>query len=243
MRPQSGGRRSAREVDAQPLERALDLADRVDGDARIERGRLELGVAAKQDLDHANIDVLLEQMGGVAVPHWVRRHSLGDTGQARGGGHGAAKLPGGHRVDRVLAGEEPGLRAPRRALTIRATVRAVAAKASRSGPAAPCPARPAASCGGCRYRGHLEVRDLGHPQAGAVGDAERGFVLEARRGFEETRHFLPAQHVTGALRGLFTVVRGRTRSGRSSVTVKKNRSAAMAALMDPGLIGCLAKCN
>src|SRR5271165_1292818 len=38
---------------------------------------------------------------------------------------------------------------------------------------------------------------------------------------------------TGALRGWFTVVRGRTRSGRSSVTLKKNRSAAMAALMDP----------
>jgi tetratricopeptide (TPR) repeat protein len=63
MRPQSGGRRSAREVDAQPLERALDLADGTDGDARIERGRLELGVS-EQHLNHANIDVLLEQMGG-----------------------------------------------------------------------------------------------------------------------------------------------------------------------------------
>ena len=39
MRPQSGGRRSAREVDAQPLERALDLADGADGDARIDRHR------------------------------------------------------------------------------------------------------------------------------------------------------------------------------------------------------------
>src|SRR6185437_8581408 len=29
---------------------------------------------------------------------------------------------------------------------------------------------------------------------------------------------------TGALRGSFTILRGRTRSGRSSVTVKKNRS-------------------
>src|SRR5258707_11731791 len=109
MRPQSGGRRSAREVDAQPLERALDLADGADGDARIERGRLELGVA-KQDLDHANIDVLLEQMGGEAVPQGVRRHALGDTRQARGGVHGAPKLAGGHRVDRVLAGGEPSLR-------------------------------------------------------------------------------------------------------------------------------------
>src|SRR5208337_591258 len=64
--------------------------------------------------------------------------------------------------------------------------------------------------------GHLQVRDLGHPEACAVGDAERGF---------------------------FTVVRGRTRSGRWSVTVKKNRSAAMAALIDPGLICCCAICS
>jgi hypothetical protein len=112
MRPQSGGRRSAREVDAQPLKRALDVADGIDGDAGIERGRLELGVA-EQDLNHANIDVLLEQVGGEAVPQGVRRDALGDARQARGGVDGAPKLAGGHRVDRVLAGEEPSLR-PRR---------------------------------------------------------------------------------------------------------------------------------
>src|SRR5271166_4096193 len=39
MRPRSGGRRSAGEVDAQPLQRARDVADRVDGDAGVERGR------------------------------------------------------------------------------------------------------------------------------------------------------------------------------------------------------------
>src|SRR5271166_6507724 len=44
-RPQSGGPRSLRWVDAQPLQRALDVADRVDGDAGVERGRLQLGVA------------------------------------------------------------------------------------------------------------------------------------------------------------------------------------------------------
>ena len=62
MRPRSGGRRSAREVDAQPLERALDVADRVDGDAGVERRRLQLGVS-EQDLDHPNVDALFEQMG------------------------------------------------------------------------------------------------------------------------------------------------------------------------------------
>ena len=82
----------------------------------------------------------------------------------------------------------------------------------------------------------LDGRDTlppAHPQkARAVGDAERGFVLEPRRGFEQSRHLLLAQQ-DRALRGSLTSLRGRTRSGRSSVTVKKNRSAAMAALIDP----------
>src|SRR5580658_6211315 len=98
MRPRSGGRRSAREVDAQPLQRALDVADRVEGDAGVERGRLELGVS-EQHLDHADVDVLLEQMGGEAVPQGVWRHALGDARQVLGGGDGAVELTGGHRVD------------------------------------------------------------------------------------------------------------------------------------------------
>src|SRR4029077_14229458 len=105
----SGGRamrRSAREVDAQPLERALDVADRVDGDAGVERGGLQLGVA-EQDLDDTDVDVLVEQVSGEAVPQGVRRDALGDARQARGGVDGAPKLAGGHRVDRVPAGEEP----------------------------------------------------------------------------------------------------------------------------------------
>ena len=69
---------------------------------------------SEQHLDHANVDVLLEQMRGEAVPQSVRRDALGDARQVLGGVDGAAKLPGGHRVDRVLAGKEPRLR-PRRA--------------------------------------------------------------------------------------------------------------------------------
>src|SRR6516164_8584456 len=46
-RPWSGGRRSLRQLDVQPVQRTLDVADRVDGDAGVERGRLELGVAER----------------------------------------------------------------------------------------------------------------------------------------------------------------------------------------------------
>src|SRR6201995_3681337 len=84
MRRRSGGRGSAREVEAQPLERALDVADRVDGDAGVERGRLELGVA-EQDLDDTDVDVLFEQVSGKAVPQGVRRDSLGDARRLRRG--------------------------------------------------------------------------------------------------------------------------------------------------------------
>src|SRR5271166_5637224 len=43
----SGGRRSAHEIDAEPIQRALDVADRADGDAGVERGRLELRMAQR----------------------------------------------------------------------------------------------------------------------------------------------------------------------------------------------------
>src|SRR5271165_7178916 len=108
----SGGRRSANEIDAEPIQRALDVADRADGDAGVERSRLELGVA-EQDLDHANVDALFEQVGGEAVPQGMRRHALGDAGQVFGGGDGAVELTRGHRIDRVLAGKEPDLRSRR----------------------------------------------------------------------------------------------------------------------------------
>ena len=56
----------------------FDVADRADGDAGVERGRLQLRVT-QQDLDHANVDALLKQMGGKAVPQGMRRHALGDS--------------------------------------------------------------------------------------------------------------------------------------------------------------------
>ena len=81
------------EVEAQPLERALDVADRVDGDAGVERGRLQFGVA-EQDLDHADVDVLFEQVSGEAVPQGVRRDALGDARRLRRGVNARARAGG-----------------------------------------------------------------------------------------------------------------------------------------------------
>src|SRR5580693_2459805 len=53
MRLLSVGRRCLDQAPAKPLQGTCDLADRVDGDARIERRRLQFGVA-EQNLDHAD---------------------------------------------------------------------------------------------------------------------------------------------------------------------------------------------
>jgi hypothetical protein len=51
----------------EPIERAGDGTDGGCGDAGIQRRGVELGVT-QQRLDDANIDILLEQMRGKAVP-------------------------------------------------------------------------------------------------------------------------------------------------------------------------------
>ena len=59
------------------LERTGHRADRFGRDTRVERGRIQLAVP-QQDLDDADIDVLLQQMGGKAVAQRVGRHPLPD---------------------------------------------------------------------------------------------------------------------------------------------------------------------
>src|ERR1039458_3663461 len=60
------------------IERAGDVTDRIGGDLRVARRRVELGVP-EQHLDHANIDVLLQEMGGKAVPQRMRRQDRKST--------------------------------------------------------------------------------------------------------------------------------------------------------------------
>src|SRR3954466_14881634 len=93
----------------EPIERAHDHADGVGSDARIERRGLELGVP-EQHLDHADVDVLLQQVSREAVAQRVRRDPLGDLGPLSGGMDGPVELTRGERVDRGLSGKEPHLR-------------------------------------------------------------------------------------------------------------------------------------
>src|ERR1700722_1208839 len=71
MRAASAGRPDLAELEGDVLQRAHDLADRLGGDARVERRAVELGVP-EQHLDDADIDVLFQQMGSEAVSQGVQ---------------------------------------------------------------------------------------------------------------------------------------------------------------------------
>src|SRR5215471_3618964 len=82
----SGGRRQD-----EALERALDLADGASGDLGVERRRVEL-LVAEQHLDHADVDLLLQEMGGEAVAQRVQRDALVDPSRLRREVAGAIEL-------------------------------------------------------------------------------------------------------------------------------------------------------
>ena len=106
--PASGGRFGWCQRQGDAIERAHDVADRPGGDPGVERGGVELGVP-QQDLDHADVDVLLQQMGGEAVAQGVRRHALADIGQVGRRMAGPCELARCHRLNRIAARKQPAL--------------------------------------------------------------------------------------------------------------------------------------
>ena len=64
----------------------------------------------KQHLDHPDVDLLLQQVGGKAVAERVERNPLVDPGRILGAVEDPAQLAGGQRVDRVLARKQPAPR-------------------------------------------------------------------------------------------------------------------------------------
>src|SRR5215468_10877406 len=62
------------------LKRAPDLADGPGGDLGVERRGVEF-LVSQQHLDHTDVDLLLEEMGGEAVPERVERDAFVDPGR------------------------------------------------------------------------------------------------------------------------------------------------------------------
>ena len=94
----------------QPIERAGDRAQHVGGDVRVARRRLQLGVP-EQHLDHAHVDVVLQQVRGKAVPQRVRRHPGAQARRFRRHVANAVELPCRDRQQRIAVREQPALRA------------------------------------------------------------------------------------------------------------------------------------
>jgi len=90
----------------QQVERAGDLADRLDGDTRIQRRGVEL-LVTEQYLDDADIGLLLEQMRGEAMPQGVHADALVDPGASCGVVYGAVELPHGEGRAVNSAGKQP----------------------------------------------------------------------------------------------------------------------------------------
>src|SRR6516162_10977015 len=93
----------------EPVEWAGYGTDHRIGDAGIKRRGVKLGVTQER-LDHANIDILFEQMRGEAVPQRMWRHALFDPRGLGGGVDGTTELAGRQRFDRVAAGKQPSSR-------------------------------------------------------------------------------------------------------------------------------------
>ena len=164
---------------------------------RVKCGGVELGVA-EQRLDDADVDTVLEQVRGKAVAQGVWPDPLGDI-RGRGGlDDDAIQLSGAERHHRVLAGEEPAIRAHD-------------AQLSSGAPPVPKQHQQALGQHGVAIAtalaafdaqqhalavdvAHLESRDLGDAQASAIGDRQRRLVLETRRGIEQSLHLLKRQH-------------------------------------------------
>src|ERR1700730_2498163 len=186
-----GGRLSLLELARDAIERAHDLADRLGGDACIECGGIEFGVA-EQDLDYTNVDLLLEQMRGKAVPERVRRYALVDPCHVSGGMARAIELAGRQRLHWIAAGEQPAARVrdippnPQQLEEMRGEhdvpVFATLALLDADHHALAVDV------------GYLERDHLGGAQPRPIGDAQCGFVLRPRRSIEQPRHFLWAEN-------------------------------------------------
>src|SRR5215470_283658 len=88
------------------LERTRHRTDRLGGDAGVERGGVQLGVS-EQNLDDANVDILLEQVSGKAVPQRVRTDTFLDAGSLRCLMDGPIELARRDGLESVPTGKQP----------------------------------------------------------------------------------------------------------------------------------------
>ena len=153
---------------------------------------------AEQDLDDADVDAVLEQVRGEAVPQRVRADVLGEPSRLGGGLDDAAELTCRDRPDRVLTGEQPSAR-PHDALLpalLPPGPQQGELAGRKQGLAMP------ASLAALDHNQHalavdvadLERCHLGDAQSGTIGNGKCGAVLEAGRRRDQARGLVGAEH-------------------------------------------------
>jgi len=195
-KPDSGGRwRAAPRLRGgrpfQPVERAHQVADALDGEAGVMAGRLDPRMT-EQDLDVPDVHPGLQQVGGEGMPERVGRDGLGDARPLGGGFDGIADRVDGDRIARHLAGEQPVLRLTRLPVPLPQHWKDLR---RQDGIAV---LSPLALLDADDHAGTVEVADFqsdqfGDAQPGGIAKAEHDLELEAGGMVEQAGDLLGAQ--------------------------------------------------
>src|SRR4029077_17255421 len=181
----------------QEVERARHLADRADGDAGVKRCRVEL-LVSEQNLDDPNIGLLLQEMGGKAVPQRMNTDTLGDAGTPRCQANDPMQLAC-TRMLPAVAGKQPGLTGRHPALLAR-NAPPFMQYLKQDGRENDIPILLALALLDADEHpvtidiGELERYDLRGSQAGGISKAQDRSVLDVRRRGEQPTDLLRAQN-------------------------------------------------
>jgi hypothetical protein len=147
---------------------------------------------------HANIDTLLQKVGGERVPQRMRRHPLLDPHRIRRIANNPIELACRDRQQGIAAGEQPRrrlahapplpqqLQEPRRQHAVAILLAFTLLDAQHHALAIDIR--------------HLEVGDLGYTQACAIGHTESSLVLRPGRSLQEPEDFICRQNHRQLLR-------------------------------------------
>src|SRR5215831_8993316 len=190
------GRASAGHLQ-QEVERACHLAERADGDAGVERRRVEL-LVPEQNLDDPDIGFLLQEMGGKAVPQCVNADTFGNARTPRCQANDPVELARTGMLPAV-ARKQPGLAGRHPSLLARGAP-PFAQYLEKIGRENDIPVLLALALFDPDDHsvavdiGELERYDLRGSQAGGVSQAQERLVLDVRRRGEQSADLFRAEN-------------------------------------------------
>src|SRR5215831_15776326 len=147
---------------------------------------------SEQDLDQANIRLLLQQVSGEAVPQRMRRYSLLDLGHLGSSMNGTVELARRYWEQPITSREQPHRRS-RDAIPIAQQFEQHGREHRKAILAPLALLDPQQHALGIDV-GYLECYDLGDAQSGAIGGSQRSLVLRSRCSLQQANDLFLAQH-------------------------------------------------